>query len=272
MYLRAPAGSITIDCEVRECFMLPNLRSNPAGLQGRHVLRVFALYLSLQILILPFLASVALLIFGKPISEWDANVQRWFSMVAMFTTFFSVLAYALFLQKRGRLIWERSPASPSSRALAFFAGVVSWLIAIPCVALIQWIVSSLMEFFVTAPPIEQVAVTHLRDTLGDPWLFTMTLLAIVVLVPVTEELLFRGFLQNWMTHHWPAKGAILTTSAIFTLFHFSFVQGWTNVPILSSLFVLSVLLGVLFQRFGSLWAPIGLHCTFNAASAFMIAY
>lgn len=252
--------------------MIPNNQVNLAAPDGSQVIRAFILYLGLQLMILPAFAGVGLALMGKTEADWNAGGQHWFSIVAMTLTFVCVMGYSLVLQRnRHRRIWERYPVTGVSRVVAFLAGSASWLVVLPCVALVQVAVANILGIFVTAPPIEQVAVTHLRDTVGgDPWLFWLTVLNIVLLVPITEEILFRGFLQNWLTKRWDVRRAILGASGIFTLFHFSLVQGWTNIPILSALFMLAVILGALFQRFGSLWAPIGLHCTFNAASAWMV--
>jgi membrane protease YdiL (CAAX protease family) len=105
---------------------------------------------------------------------------------------------------------------------------------------------------------------------GDPILTIVSVLAIVVLVPVIEELLFRGFLQSWLVSRFTPFTSIALSSAIFTMVHFSPSQGIANAELMTGLFLLALFLGYLYQRQGSLWASIGLHCTFNAVSVTMI--
>lgn len=227
---------------------------------------MFALYLGLQLLALPLIAGVAWALTGRTADDWTSEAAHWFSVASIFVTFLSVTGYAWHLQRRHRIL----PSGIRSPLVAFVTGALCWFIAFPLVAMVQFAVVTAMALFIDVPLQEQVAVTHLRNTASDPWLALLMLLAIVILVPILEELLFRGFLQSWLTQRWNVRRAILGSSALFTLFHFSMDQGWSNLPILSALFVLALILGLLFHRFRSLWAPIGLHCAFNAVTAWQI--
>lgn len=97
------------------------------------------------------------------------------------------------------------------------------------------------------------------------------LIAGALIAPAAEELLFRGFaLTAWR----PAlgdRGAIIRTSILFVLAHVLFVGGDSFGQAASLAFVggvarvpVALALGWLFVRTGSLWAPIGLHATYNA--------
>jgi membrane protease YdiL (CAAX protease family) len=93
---------------------------------------------------------------------------------------------------------------------------------------------------------------------------------VIGIVPVLEELLFRGFLQGAFRRFFSVRTAILFSSFIFALFHFSLGQGVNNMTILVSLFILSLFLGFLKERQGNLWGSIAMHMTFNAISVAMI--
>ena len=97
------------------------------------------------------------------------------------------------------------------------------------------------------------------------------LVAGALIAPAAEELLFRGFaLTAWR----PAlgdRGAIIRTSILFVLAHVLFVGGDSFAQAASLAFVggvarvpVALALGWIFVRTGSLWAPIGLHATYNA--------
>ncbi|GAF76601.1 unnamed protein product, partial [marine sediment metagenome] len=68
------------------------------------------------------------------------------------------------------------------------------------------------------------------------------------------------------------KGAILLSSFFFAAFHFSILQKWSNVTILVTLFVLSIFLGLLYERQKSLLSPIVLHSTFNFFSVLNLLF
>ncbi|WP_165245716.1 CPBP family intramembrane glutamic endopeptidase [Paludisphaera soli] len=74
-------------------------------------------------------------------------------------------------------------------------GVVAGLIAAPLIYAIQFL--SLTIFEVNAHPIEQM----LQEGF-DGGLAMLALVSTVVLAPLTEELMFRGVLQGWLTRAW----------------------------------------------------------------------
>jgi membrane protease YdiL (CAAX protease family) len=82
----------------------------------------------------------------------------------------------------------------------------------------------------------------------------------VVVVPVFEEMLFRGLFQSWlrslMAKPWPA---ILMCSAMFAVTHAEAAH-WP------ALLVLSMSMGYAYEKSGSLFRPIFIHSLFNAAS------
>ena len=79
----------------------------------------------------------------------------------------------------------------------------------------------------------------------------------VVIVPVFEEMLFRGLFQTMLRgavkNAWTA---IILISALFALLH-----PWTHWP---ALFALGMCLGYSYEKSGSLLRPIFIHSLFNA--------
>jgi membrane protease YdiL (CAAX protease family) len=86
----------------------------------------------------------------------------------------------------------------------------------------------------------------------------------VVLAPVVEETIFRGVVQTSLRqaglvpNRWRA---IIVTSVVFAAIHGGVAQ-WYALP---SLFVLSLGLGYVFERTGSLYASMTMHGLFNAS-------
>lgn len=101
---------------------------------------------------------------------------------------------------------------------------------------------------------EQVARTQL------PLVF----MSLVVLPPLTEELLMRGFLYTGLRAKVPKLAAVLITSFLFAIAH---LQAGSSAPLLwvaaIDTFVLSVVLIQLKEKTGTLWAPIFLHALKN---------
>jgi len=99
-----------------------------------------------------------------------------------------------------------------------------------------------------------------------PAMKILMLTYLAVLVPVFEELLFRGLIQSMARSYLDSPWlAILITSSIFALMH----------PMLHwpAIFMLSLGIGYSYERSGSLFRPIFIHIFFNATNvcAFLLS-
>jgi membrane protease YdiL (CAAX protease family) len=79
----------------------------------------------------------------------------------------------------------------------------------------------------------------------------------VIAAPVTEELIFRGCLYGVVRAQWGRTAALVVTSVLFALIH------W-HAPALPGLTLVGLGLALVYERCGSLWAPIAMHAAFNA--------
>ena len=110
------------------------------------------------------------------------------------------------------------------------------------------------------PDFEFAPHESLQALLATPSLLGrfLLVLTIVVIVPIGEEIFFRGYLQRfideWVRSPWIS---IFLTSGIFASAHFG--QPIAIVP----LFVFSLFLGYLMEKTGRLAAPVALHAMFN---------
>jgi membrane protease YdiL (CAAX protease family) len=142
---------------------------------------------------------------------------------------------------------------------AVSVGALTWLVAFP----VAKAVGQLFDLAIQVPQVDQVAVREIKGLLGNPWLFGFTSFTAIAIIPVTEELLFRGLLQGWISRFLPAGWAILLASLLFAAAHYAPSQGASNVIIIAQLFILGLFLGHLYRRQRSLWACISLHALFN---------
>tara|TARA_Y100000748_G_C15451782_1_gene471239 strand:- start:224 stop:1015 length:792 start_codon:yes stop_codon:yes gene_type:complete len=97
------------------------------------------------------------------------------------------------------------------------------------------------------------------STLGYIFLF----LAVVIVAPIGEEIVFRGFLQKFLEKYWKdVTRAVLVTSLFFAMIHFN--PFWTI-----QIYLLGVILGFLSWKTKSVLPSIILHIV-NNGSAFIL--
>ena len=102
--------------------------------------------------------------------------------------------------------------------------------------------------------IEKLAEFVQFDT---PLYALLLILATVIIAPFCEEVLFRGFLQQFLENHWKdVTKAILITSMFFAAFHMN--PGW-----IIQIYLLGIILGYLAWRTGSVFPGLILHSLNN---------
>ncbi len=110
-----------------------------------------------------------------------------------------------------------------------------------------------------------VSVESNNPFLTRPWLHEPSLeqaaiiLSLVVLVPVAEELLYRGLVYTALRARLAAPAAIVASAAFFAAVHL-------NPTLLPSLFLVGAGLAWLMERTGSLWPPIIAHVFINGVA------
>lgn len=102
------------------------------------------------------------------------------------------------------------------------------------------------------------------DQLGNQLEYIMAFVALVILAPVAEEAIFRGFLFSRLRKYLNFWWVAVVVSLVFGLIHMQ----W-NVAI--DVFALSLILCFLREKTGSIWAGVGVHILKNAL-AFAILF
>jgi len=156
---------------------------------------------------------------------------------------------------------------PTDLLQAPLSGLAAGMLAVPLVTAVSIYTAGLWDLLGLGHPNEH----PLLQILGDPsrqGLRNLILFTAVVLAPVAEELIFRGYVQTLLVRlvggNKPSRAvfarwtAILLTALLFSLVH----EWWTRPPI----FALAVCIGYLYERTGNLWACVILHAIFNATS------
>ncbi len=104
----------------------------------------------------------------------------------------------------------------------------------------------------------QESVRLLMET-QDPAIIVLMSLAAVVVAPVAEEVVFRGYLYPAAKRFCGGAGAVVFSSLVFAAAHGSAMA-------LLPLFILAVVLCLLYEATGSIWAPVSVHFLFNGAT------
>ena len=156
-----------------------------------------------------------------------------------------------------------SPISTFGLAPSHPGRIVSttFLWFISCYPLIA-ISQSIVQIFSKTSDDSQAIVRYFLDHPG--WHERVAIIAMAIIVaPIAEELIFRGYLYGVIRRFAGRIPAILVTSLLFAAIHL-------HLPSFLGLTVLAVILCLLYERTGSLWSNILMHATFNAFSIIML--
>lgn len=86
--------------------------------------------------------------------------------------------------------------------------------------------------------------------------FIQLFLVLGVVVPLTEEMIYRGIVFNRIKKYLDVNKAILISALLFGMFHFNLMQGVYA-------FIIGVIMGQLYNKFDNILAPISLHMAVN---------
>ncbi|MFI0347813.1 MAG: lysostaphin resistance A-like protein [Chthoniobacterales bacterium] len=118
------------------------------------------------------------------------------------------------------------------------------------------------QLFYGAADDTQPIVTYFLQHPG--WRERASIISMAVIVaPIAEELLFRGYFYGVLRRYAGRIPAIAISSILFAAMHL-------YLPSMLGLALLAIILCLVYERTGSLWANILVHATFNAISILML--
>jgi len=219
-------------------------------------LLIGAVFIFVQVLVLLVLAQAQHP--DTPLSDIDlTGLESHGGALALATLGTTLVVLPLLLLviklKRGSSLRDHlalAPVSPGT--LAFWSGA----------ALALMLVSDLLKWALGLP----VAVDFVVDTynsMGNPVIF---LISVAVLAPVTEELMFRGFMVSGLQRsRLGSSGAVIFTALFWAVIHMQY--GLFDITLI---FLLGCLLGASRIVTGSVYPAVAAHMTVNFLSYVLI--
>ncbi len=136
----------------------------------------------------------------------------------------------------------------------------------PAGFVMYFLVSAVTMYAVTqlVPGFNPDEVQHVGfENLQQYFEYLLAFIILVIVAPLAEEILFRGYLYGKLRKAVPIWIAILITSALF-----GFIHGRWNVAI--DVFILSIVMCGLRELTGSIWAGILLHMIKNGIAFYLL--
>lgn len=118
---------------------------------------------------------------------------------------------------------------------------------------------------VLGPPEGPPLPISLGDPAADGAYLIVLFVAAAMIAPVFEEMVFRGILFGWLRRHLGVVPATVLAALPHAAIHFD----PATIPVLSVIFVL---FAFLYERTGTLKAPILAHCVHNACTLAVAYY
>ena len=92
--------------------------------------------------------------------------------------------------------------------------------------------------------------------------FPFQVISLCLVIPLCEELLYRGFFQRYLRYYTGRLTAVLITSLLFALLHGNIVQGIYA-------FVTGMIMGFIFEKYKNVLAPYIFHCLANLSAVIL---
>ena len=190
-------------------------------------------------------------------SDWLNNSVSAQFVFILLAEAFTIGAIYLFLRRHRLTLAVIGLKRPRWRDLGY------GLAAVPAYYLLYLLTVGVVSHFIPSLNVNQqqdIGFTNVHGTVQ----LVLTFISLVVLPPLAEEIMVRGFLYSTLKKAMPTIWAVLATSALFAAAHLP--EGGAAGPLyIAALdtFVLSLVLIYLREQTGSLWASITLHATKN---------
>ena len=220
------------------------------------------------LLVSGMVASVVVTLLG---ASAGGSLTSGASLLAMLTASAVTLGAWLMVRQPEPAGVDTRSAMPTSRAVV--AGLIGLAIVWPWVSLVANIGNLVQSALggATPPDVAHRTLDALREHVHEPSAWGVALV-VVTLTPLTEEVVWRGAVQQALKRLGiPRLVAIGCTAVLFALVHWNAVPDASRLSALPALAMLGFALGWLMERTGRLIAPVVAHAAFNAANLLLFS-
>ncbi len=198
---------------------------------------------------------LTLLLRGANAAKTDLSLGR--MLVGVFSFQGAALVLVWRFVRGHDLRWGEAFGFCNRASAAVLFGALAVIVFFPLGRLLQLLSIHILTWL-HLDPTAQTAVEVLRLASRGPGLIAFGLVTVVV-VPLAEELVFRGILYPAIKSYGFPRLALWGTSALFAAIHF-------NLTIFLPLLLLALVLTWLYEKTDNLLAPIAAHSLFNAVN------
>ena len=142
-----------------------------------------------------------------------------------------------------------------------FYGVAGYIALLPVILVIMVATYFVTKWIKYQPPVQPIVQVFIEEK-ETSVLWISTIFA-AIFGPIAEEVFFRGFVYNAVKKKFGIMVSVFSTAIIFSLLH-AHIVGF--LPIM----VLGVLLAYLYEKTGSLVAPITVHIIHNMGMVVLV--
>ena len=189
----------------------------------------------------------------------DATRQLFVLLLLQYASYFLLIVPINWWHRRsGPAAYGLTKAGRSWSALLLAGGATAALAAWPATGVL--LIDSLYDIGPTVPWRQAIFDTSWQR--WEFWLF-MAVLSFA-LIPILEELFYRGYCQRRLAEDWGDGPAIIGTSLLFVFTHSQYlVLNAYNISLIAGLLILSVGFGVVFAWTRSLVPAMFAHAVIN---------
>ncbi len=228
----------------------------------KDAIKVFLAYIILMLVGMPVIAQVLYTILGYNIMNTAGNRH----IVLFFSLFTNLLICFYVFYIVGVEYHQPITAlglSTTDLSSNIKQGVKLYLFTLPIIIIAGFIINLISSYYGVTPDMQDVV----RWVLEERSLFILISLVLfgIIVAPVIEEIIFRGFLQTALKNSFGGRYAILISAALFAGVHmdlFAFLQ----------IFILGILLGYLYEKTQTIAASIVVHILHNSLTLIFLLY
>jgi len=226
-------------------------RQGIAALSGRRVLILLTLSLVLYIAV-PALAVTVVVVVGEGGFGAAAAITSFLVLLAFQPVAFVGASYFLAIRRWG-MTWRDFGLNAMARKWLYLVPVC-WLLTLPIVGVLKYAA----DYLLGTPGSNPYADAF--EALGSvsPGLMVAVIVLGGIVVPASEEFLFRGLVYPWLRSRWGVFVAVLVSALLFSMLHL-------QLAILAPILFLGIALALLREYSDSLWPPILFHAIHNTA-------